>query len=108
MRVIKTQRYKLIFNIAHGLEFPLAKDLLQSPTWVSVQEQGLELYGKRTPDSLLDRARIEMYDLKADPHEINNLADDPKKRSTRERLEQQLREFQLETGDPWAIKWERE
>ena len=49
-----------------------------------------------------------MYDLKADPHETNNLADDPKKRSTRERLEQQLREFQLETGDPWAIKWERE
>ena len=108
MRVIKTQRYKLIFNIAHGLEFPLAKDLLESPTWVSMREQELDLYGKRTPDSLLHRPRIELFDLEADPHETKNLADDPKKRSTRKRLEQQLRKFQLDTGDPWAIKWERE
>lgn len=108
MRVIKTQRYKLIFNIAHGLEFPLAKDLLESPTWVSMREQELDLYGKRTPDSLLHRPRIELFDLEADPHETRNLANDPKKRSTRKRLEQQLRKFQLDTGDPWAIKWERE
>lgn len=108
MRVLKTQRYKLIFNIAHGLEFPLAKDLLESPTWVSMRKEGLELYGQRTPENLLHRPRIELYDLKADPHETNNLAEDPKKQSTRQRLEQQLREFQLETGDPWAIKWERE
>ncbi|MEC7907204.1 MAG: sulfatase [Verrucomicrobiota bacterium] len=108
MRVIKTQRYKLIFNIAHGLEFPLAKDLLQSPTWVSMLKQGLELYGKRTPNSLLHRPRIELYDLKADPHETNNLADDPRKQAARSRLEKQLQKFQLDTGDPWAIKWERE
>ncbi len=108
MRVVKTQQYKLIFNIAHGLEFPLAKDLLQSPTWVSMQKQGLKRYGKRTPKALLHRPRFELYDLEADPHETVNLFDDPKHRKNRERLMAKLKAYQEETRDPWAVKWERE
>ena len=108
MRVVKNRQYKLIFNIAHGLEFPLAKDLLQSPTWVSMQKQGLEFYGKRTPKALLYRPRFELYDLESDPHETVNLSDDLKYRKTRDQLMVRLREFQEETRDPWAVKWERE
>ncbi|MBT5901766.1 MAG: sulfatase [Opitutaceae bacterium] len=108
MRVLKDRRYKLIFNIAHGLEFPLAKDLLQSPTWVSMQKEGLELYGQRSPEALLHRDRIELYDLKIDPHETINLADDPAHQKTRDRMIAKLQDFQNETKDPWAIKWTRE
>ena len=108
MRVLKDRRYKLIFNIAHGLEFPLAKDLLQSPTWVSMQKEGLALYGQRSPEALLHRPRIELYDLKVDPHETINLADDPAHQETRDRMIAKLQNFQNETKDPWAIKWTRE
>ena len=108
MRVLKDRRYKLIFNIAHGLEFPLAKDLLQSPTWVSMQKEGLALYGQRSPEALLHRPRIELYDLKVDPHETINLADDPAHQETRDRMIAKLQKFLNETKDPWAIKWTRE
>ncbi len=108
MRVIKTSHYKLIFNIAHGLEFPLARDLLQSPTWVSVEKEGLELYGKRTPEALLHRPRFELYSFTSDPHETINRVDDPKFQNVLENLKSRLREFQEKTNDPWAIKWERE
>jgi N-sulfoglucosamine sulfohydrolase len=108
MRVLKNRQYKLIFNIAHGLEFPLAKDLLQSPTWVSMQKNGLKLYGKRTPEALLHRPRIELYDLQSDPHEVVNLSKDPRYASIRDSMIVQLKAFQADTQDPWAIKWERE
>ena len=108
MRVLKDRQFKLIFNIAHGLEFPLAKDLLQSPTWVSMQKEGLKLYGQRTPEALLHRARIELYDLKSDPHETINLADEPAHQKTKETMIAKLQQFQNETNDPWAIKWTRE
>lgn len=108
MRVIKNRQYKLIFNIAHGLEFPLAKDLLQSPTWVSMKEEGLKVYGKRSSHALLHRPRLELYDLQADPHEVNNLAESAEHQQVRDQLVEQLKTFQFETKDPWAIKWERE
>lgn len=108
MRVLKIRRHKLIFNIAHGLEFPLAKDLLESPTWVSMQKQGLELYGKRTPEALLHRPRFELYDLETDPHETVNLSEDPKYAKVLEHLKERLEIFQKNTRDPWAVKWDRE
>ncbi|MCZ6674799.1 MAG: sulfatase [Verrucomicrobia bacterium] len=108
MRVLKTRQYKLIFNIANELEFPLAKDLLQSPTWVSMQKEGLELYGKRTPNALLHRPRLELYDLDKDPHETRNLSDSPKHQKVKQEMVAKLQAFQNETKDPWGIKWERE
>lgn len=108
MRVLKNRQYKLIFNIAHGLEFPLAKDLLQSPTWVSMQKNGLKRYGKRTPEALLHRPRIELYDLHADPHEVVNLSDNPQYAKIRDQMIAKLKAFQEDTRDPWGIKWERE
>ena len=108
MRVLKTRQYKLIFNIADDLEFPLAKDLLQSPTWVSMQKEGLSLYGKRTPDALLHRSRLELYDLINDPHETRNLAGNPEYKTVQEDMVAQLKAFQSDTMDPWAVKWERE
>lgn len=108
MRLVKNRQYKLIFNIAHGLEFPLAKDLLESPTWVSMQKEGLELYGKRTPHALLHRPRFELYDLKSDPHETVNLSDNPKYKQVLDELKGKLAAFQNNTRDPWNVKWVRE
>jgi len=108
MRMVRTRRYKLIYNIAWPLEFPLAKDLWKSKTWKAMLERKDKYFGKRTTESYLHRPKFELYDLKNDPDEVNNLADSPQYAKILEELKQKLRKFQQITEDPWVVKWERE
>ncbi|MCP4640457.1 MAG: sulfatase-like hydrolase/transferase, partial [bacterium] len=47
MRVVRGRRYKLIWNIAHGLDYPFASDLWDSKTWQGVVKRGETHYAKR-------------------------------------------------------------
>ncbi len=47
-----------------------------------------------------DQAQVELFDLRNDPEESRNLADDQGLSSTRSRLERALREWRERTGDP--------
>ena len=51
-------------------------------------------------DRMLRPPAIELYDLKQDPHELHNLADDPAYRQVRDRLLDSLRAWRMRTGDP--------
>ncbi len=108
MRVVRSGKYKLIWNIAHGLPFPFASDLWQSDTWQAVMREGLETYGRRRVEDYLHRAEFELFDLEADPHEVRNLADDPEHAAALAGLKDKLKAFQKRTGDPWVLKWEHE
>ena len=108
MRVVLSGRYKYIFNIAHQLPYPFASDLYASPTWQAVLKNNVEKYGKRTVYAYLNRQRHELYDLKADPHEINNLAYNPKYKHKLEELQAKLKTWQKQTKDPWFLKWKYE
>jgi len=108
MRVVRERRFKLIWNIAHGLDYPFASDLWESATWQATIRSGSKLYGKRTVDAYLHRPAFELYDLEADPHEVKNLADDPQHRDTLDRMKVKLKAFQKRTKDPWILKWEYE
>ncbi len=108
MRAIRTRHYKLIWNIAHPLDFPLTLDLINSSSWQAFRKSGDTLYGKRTLAQFLKRPPFELYDLAKDPHEVVNLTDDPAYRDIRETLIRRLKLFQQETGDPWVRKWEFE
>ena len=108
MRVIIKGRYKYIFNVAHQLPYPFASDLQRSPTWQSVLKSKQELYGKRSVYSYINRERHELYDLEADPDEINNLAGQPEHAKLLTELQRELKAFQRETRDPWLLKWEYE
>ncbi len=108
MRVVRGRRHKLIWNIAHGLEYPFASDLWASKTWQAVRDRGLDTYGKRPVDAYLHRAEFELYDLETDPDEINNLASDPDHAGILAELKGKLRTFQERTKDPWLLKWEYE
>ncbi|UCC22091.1 MAG: sulfatase [Planctomycetota bacterium] len=108
MRVVRTRRHKLIWNIAHKLDCPFASDLYASATWQDILKRGETVYGKRTVDAYIHRPKFELYDLQNDPHEINNLADDPDYIETLEKLKRKLARFQERTKDPWVLKWKYE
>lgn len=108
VRCVRERRYKLLWNIAHGLEFPFASDLYESATWQGILKRGDTHYGKRTVDALLHRPAFELYDLDADPHEVHNLAQSAEHADVLAALQEKLRGYQRRTGDPWILKWERE
>ena len=108
MRVVHERRYKLIWNIAHGLEYPFASDLYASSTWQGVLKRKEKYYGKRTIEAYLHRAKFELYDLKNDPHETKNLAEDEEHAETLARMQKKLKAFQQRTKDPWILKWRYE
>lgn len=108
MRVVRERLFKLIWNIAHELEYPFASDLYAAKTWQAVLKREMPRYGKRTVAAYLHRAEFELYDLEADPHEVVNLAIDPEYAFELERLKKKLMKFQYRTGDPWFGKWRYE
>ncbi|HPD46444.1 MAG TPA: sulfatase [Anaerohalosphaeraceae bacterium] len=108
MRVVRQRRYKLIWNIAHGLQYPFASDLWSSATWQATLKRGENIYGKRTIDAYLHRPKFELYDLQEDPHEVKNLADDPEHARILNELKDKLKAFQRRTNDPWILKWQYE
>ena len=109
MRSWREGRYKLIFNLAHGLPFPSASDLWEAPCWQEAMKKGPETaYGGRTVGSYLNRPRFELYDTDADPWEFKNLAEVAEHRKTLEALKKKLQAFQQATDDPWLLKWEHE
>jgi len=108
MRVVRRRRYKLIWNIAHGLDYPFASDLWAASTWQATIKSGRKYYGKRTVEAYLHRPKFELYDLQNDPHEVKNLANDPGHEKVFEELKTELKAFQQRTKDPWMLKWEYE
>ena len=106
MRVVRERRYKLIWNIAHGLSYPFASDLWAAPTWQAQWKQGMSTsYGAKTVRNYIHRPAFELYDLKEDPYEGNNLADSSKHMELLARLKKKLKAFQTQTNDPWAVSY---
>lgn len=108
MRVVRGRRYKLIWNIAHGLDYPFASDLWAAATWQGTIRRGEKYYGKRTVEAYLHRPKFELYNLEKDPHEVRNLADDPKHAEVLSDLKAKMKAFQKRTQDPWIVKWQYE
>jgi len=108
VRGVRTQRYKLLLNLAHELPFPFASDIFGSPTWQGVLQRDDGQLGNRSLKQFLHRPRFELYDLQQDPHELTNLAEDPKHQATLDELRQRVRDWQTATKDPWLVKYEHE
>ncbi len=108
MRSIRTRKYKYVLNLASELSYPFASDLWESTTWQGVLKRNDSQYGFRTVDALLHRSRHELYDLEADPNEINNLAAKPEHGELLLELQTKLRKWQEQTKDPWVIKYKHE
>lgn len=88
---VRDQRYKLIYNPDRA-----PNRLAQS------RYKNSNLPSNQHVQSFLFPKEFELFDLKKDPHEWNNLADSPDHRQIRARLHQAMRDFQNEIDDPFA------
>ncbi len=105
MRVVRTKKYKFIWNIAWKLDYTFASDLWNSASWQGLLRDGLESFGARTVDAYLHRPRFELYDLETDPNEVVNLAEKQEYSALVNEFVDKLKRFQKKTGDPWLHKW---
>ena len=108
MRVIRSKKYKFIWNIAYPLTYPFASDLWDSAVWRAVRRDQPEMFGSRSVEAYLHHPRFELYDLQADPNETVNLADHPEFQGLVQSFCEKIKQFQKETNDPWIHKWEYE
>ncbi len=109
MRAVRDREYKLIWNIAHELDFPMAADLWEASSWQSQYEQGRNApYGRKTLLQYLKRPEFEFYNIRNDPDESRNLATEPGYLALLEDYKQRLRQLQKELNDPWISKWDHE
>lgn len=109
MRVYQDRKYKIIWNLAHGLPYPFASDLWKSPTWQHQYQLGEQAnYGFRSVREVMHHPEFELFDRNKDPDETTNLANDPAHQGVLRRYREKLQQFQSETGDPWMLKWKYE
>ena len=105
MRVVRTKRYKFIWNIPWKLDYSFANDLWTSASWQGALRRGDRHFGARSVDAYVHRPKFELYDLEADPNEIENLAERSEYRELVDGFVSKLQAFQKETNDPWLHKW---
>lgn len=108
MRMVRTRTHKYVLNLAHALDFPLARDLFESPTWQGILKRGDKKLGPRNLDTFLHRPREELYDLQKDPHELKNVATDPAYAKVLADLRQRVKKWQEATKDRWLSKYRYE
>jgi N-sulfoglucosamine sulfohydrolase len=89
MRAIRTRTHKLIVNFEVGPLMDVPDDIRHSPIYPLM----LDLITGQRPS-------IELYDLKADPLEINNLAGMPEQAGIEQDLKDRLLNWMEKTRDP--------
>ncbi|CAB3223501.1 unnamed protein product [Arctia plantaginis] len=104
MRAVRTRRYKLIHNLNFGMPFPIDQDLYVSPTFQDIlnrtrSKQSLPWY--KTLKQYYYRPQWELYDIRADPAETNNLHGKPSLEQVEAGLRERLHHWQMATQDPW-------
>ncbi|MDA7922118.1 sulfatase [Verrucomicrobiales bacterium] len=105
MRTLRERRYKLIWNVTPGAEYPLPIDTVQRRTWVELRERDDETLGKRPIKNFLHRPRLELYDLQEDPSETNNLAEKEDHQKTVSKMVDDLVARLTHQEDPWLRKY---
>ncbi|MFP4006688.1 MAG: sulfatase [Spirulinaceae cyanobacterium] len=104
MRGICTGKYKYLNNLYSDLKYPIALDILRSPTWNGMLERNLNKVGSRPLENYLYRPSEELYDLENDPQELFNLAEYPRFTDVLETLRSKVQTMRESTNDPWLTQ----
>ena len=109
-RFVRTRRFKYHRNIAWQLDFPFASDLYASLTLEGIRKQssadnpGEIMVGSRTLGQYVKRPVEELYDMEADPLEVENLAERDEFKSVLEEMRADVEAWQFRTKDPWLFR----
>ncbi|KAJ8916108.1 hypothetical protein NQ315_004475 [Exocentrus adspersus] len=104
MRMIRTHRYKLIHNINYNSPFPIDQDFYLSPTFQDIlnrTKNNQNTFWFKTLKEYYKRPEWELFDLKHDPEELNNIVKKNSSREIFEELKVKLLKWQNDTNDPW-------
>ena len=107
-RTIRDVRYKLIHSPVRDREDPAARyyRVHGASHWSGcLTDEELAGASERTKAGYarwLNPPDVQLYDLKDDPHEWNDLSDDPGHAQTKRRLLMALKQWQTDTRDPLA------
>ena len=109
MRVIQDKNYKLIWNIAHKLDYPFASDLWAASSWQAQFQKGEGAsYGRKTVGQYIHRPQFELFDIRNDPDEAYNLAEKPEFAEVLKTYQSKMKALQKRLDDPWILKWKYE
>jgi N-sulfoglucosamine sulfohydrolase len=107
-RTIRDARYKLIYSPVRDREDPAARyyRIHGASHWAGcLTDEELAGASEQTKAGYarwLHPPEIQLYDLKNDPHEWNDLSDDPDYTATKQRLRDALKQWQVDTDDALA------
>jgi len=105
IRSIRSPQHKLILNLTPEDEYheKHMMDIDREGYWKSVVEAARrDARSARLLSRFLKRPAVELYDVANDPWEMNNLAEKPELAGARRELENRLRAWMKEQGDPGA------
>lgn len=105
-RFMRNSRFKYHRNIAWRLDFPFAADIYGSLTWEEIRnaDTSPKMIGPRPLKDYFFRPAEELYDIQADPDEVQNLAKDPQYRVILEEMRSDVESWQYRTEDPWLYR----
>jgi len=104
MRSIRYKNMSLIHNLNFPISFPIDQDFYLSPTFQDLlnrTKNGQKTNWFKTLNDYYYREKIELYDLKFDPFEINNLVNDKNYSKILKNLSFMLQNWLDKTHDPW-------
>ncbi len=105
IRSIRSRQHKLILNLTPENQYheKHMMDIDRENYWKSLVEAAKhDAKAAGLLNRFLKRPAVELYDVANDPWEMNNLADKPELAGVRRDLEDRLRRWMKEQGDPGA------
>ena len=107
-RSIRTERYKLIWNLHPEFAFTTHIDMLVRETSGVYFKQWLELAktdedAAKTVAQHHGRPEFELFDLTEDPRELSNLAENPELKQVKDELMAELNSWIKEQGDELTV-----
>lgn len=111
-RCIRTLTHKYIINLKYqttwSTHFTKVIDPDHGEIWQSwLKKARTDKHAAELIQKLRHRAAEELYDLRTDPHELNNIADEPGNRDLVVSLRRKLTGWMRQQADPWVDELER-
>jgi uncharacterized sulfatase len=100
IRSVRSLQYRYILNLTPEAAFRCTSTKKNDAVWASWTEAAkTDNFAQQQVQRYLRRPAEELYDVKKDPFQMNNLADDPKYAKTLQSMRKQLEQWMKQQGD---------